>query len=167
MHVMSHALHHGSSVFEGCAPMTLPRGPASSACRSTPAACSDPAKIYWMDVPSSESEVNEACRTVVRENGLKSGYPRPLALSATWASCIRRWMPRPTSWLRLLPWGAYLGEEGLKTEWMCASPLEPARPNTIPTGAKAGGGQLSLPAHQPRGQGNGFAEGLALDETAI
>ena len=124
----------------------------------------DSAKIYWMDVPYSESEVNEACRTVVRENGLKSGYLRPLAFVGNVGLGLHPPLDAKADLMvAALPWGAYLGEEGLKTEWMCASP-----PGTgsLPTPSRPvpRRGQLSLfPAHQPRGQAQRLRRGLALD----
>ena len=119
----------------------------------------DSAKIYWMDVPYSESEVNEACRTVVRENGLKSGYLRPLAFvgNVGWG-CIRRWMPRPTSWSRPCPGAPTSVKRAEKRVDVCVTSWNRLAPNTIPTGAKAGGNYL-FPAHQPRGQAQRLRRG--------
>ena len=120
----------------------------------------DSAKIYWMDVPYSESEVNEACRTVVRENGLKSGYLRPLAFVGNVGLGLHPPLDAKADLMvAALPWGAYLGEEGLKNGWMCASP-----PGTgsLPTPSRPvpRRGQLSLfPAHQPRGQAQRLRRG--------
>ena len=79
VHVMSHALHYGSSVFEGVRAYDTPKGTCIFRLQEHTRRLFDSAKIYWMEVPYSEAEVNEACRAVVRENGLKSGYLRPLA----------------------------------------------------------------------------------------
>ena len=73
----------------------------------------DSAKIYWMDVPYSEADVNEACRTVVRENGLKSGYLRPLAFVGNVGLGLHPPLDAKADLMvAALPWGAYLGKRG-------------------------------------------------------
>ena len=118
-----------------------------------------------MDVPYSESEVNEACRTVVRENGLKSGYLRPLAFVGNVGLGLHPPLDAKADLMvAALPWGAYLGEEGLKNGVdVCVTSWNRLAPNTIPTGAKAGGNYLSSQLISREAKRNGFAEGLALD----
>ena len=79
VHVMTHALHYGSSVFEGIRAYDTPAGPAIFRLKEHIQRLFDSAKIYWMDMPYSKEAICEACRVIVRENGLKSGYLRPLA----------------------------------------------------------------------------------------
>ncbi|WFO51283.1 branched-chain amino acid transaminase [Aeromonas veronii] len=165
VHVMSHALHYGSSVFEGVRAYDTPKGTCIFRLQEHTRRLFDSAKIYWMDVPYSESEVNEACRTVVRENGLKSGYLRPLAFVSNVGLGLHPPLDAKADLMvAALPWGAYLGEEGLKNGVdVCVTSWNRLAPNTIPTGAKAGGNYLSSQLISREAKRNGFAEGLALD----
>ncbi|BBR12579.1 branched-chain amino acid transaminase [Aeromonas caviae] len=165
VHVMSHALHYGSSVFEGVRAYDTPKGTCIFRLQEHTRRLFDSAKIYWMDVPYSESEVNEACRTVVRENGLKSGYLRPLVFVGNVGLGLHPPLDAKADLMvAALPWGAYLGEEGLKNGVdVCVTSWNRLAPNTIPTGAKAGGNYLSSQLISREAKRNGFAEGLALD----
>ncbi|WP_429168236.1 branched-chain amino acid transaminase [Aeromonas rivipollensis] len=165
VHVMSHALHYGSSVFEGVRAYDTPRGTCIFRLQEHTRRLFDSAKIYWMDVPYSEFEVNEACRTVVRENGLKSGYLRPLVFVGNVGLGLHPPLDAKADLMvAALPWGAYLGEEGLKNGVdVCVTSWNRLAPNTIPTGAKAGGNYLSSQLISREAKRNGFAEGLALD----
>ena len=79
VHVMTHALHYGSSVFEGCAPTRRPAWP-SSACATTRAGCSTRPRSTASRCRSPPEQINEACRQVIAANGLKRGaYLRPIA----------------------------------------------------------------------------------------
>lgn len=165
VHVMSHALHYGSSVFEGVRAYDTPKGTCIFRLQEHTRRLFDSAKIYWMDVPYSETEVNEACRTVVRENGLKSGYLRPLVFVGNVGLGLHPPLDAKADLMvAALPWGAYLGEEGLKNGVdVCVTSWNRLAPNTIPTGAKAGGNYLSSQLISREAKRNGFAEGLALD----
>ena len=77
VHVMTHALHYGSSVFEGMRAYDTPRGPALFRAREHVRRLRDSARIYRMDLPFDEAELVDACRAAVRENGLASAYLRP------------------------------------------------------------------------------------------
>ncbi|MFQ2203411.1 branched-chain amino acid transaminase [Aeromonas hydrophila] len=165
VHVMSHALHYGSSVFEGVRAYDTPKGTCIFRLQEHTRRLFDSAKIYWMDIPYSEAEVNEACRTVVRENGLKGGYLRPLAFVGNVGLGLHPPLDAKADLMvAALPWGAYLGEEGLKNGVdVCVTSWNRLAPNTIPTGAKAGGNYLSSQLISREAKRNGFAEGLALD----
>ncbi|MCK2085929.1 branched-chain amino acid transaminase [Aeromonas sp. 3925] len=165
VHVMSHALHYGSSVFEGVRAYDTPKGTCIFRLQEHTRRLFDSAKIYWMEVPYSEAEVNDACRTVVRENGLKSGYLRPLAFVGNVGLGLHPPLDAKADLMvAALPWGAYLGEEGLKNGVdVCVTSWSRLAPNTIPTGAKAGGNYLSSQLISREAKRNGFAEGLALD----
>lgn len=147
VHVMSHALHYGSSVFEGVRAYDTPKGTCIFRLQEHTRRLFDSAKIYWMDVPYSESEVNEACRTVVRENGLKSGYLRPLAFVGNVGLGLHPPLDAKADLMvAALPWGAYLGEEGLKTGWMCASPPGTGSLPTPSRPVPRRGATISLPS---------------------
>ncbi len=165
VHVMTHALHYGSSVFEGIRAYDTPKGPAIFRLEEHIQRLYDSAKIYWMEVPFSAEQLSEACRAVIRDNGLKSGYLRPLAFVGNVGLGLHP--PKHAHVdviVAALPWGAYLGEEGLKNGVdVAVSSWNRLAPNTIPTGAKAGGNYLSSQLISREAKRHGYAEGIALD----
>ena len=165
VHVMTHALHYGSSVFEGIRAYDTPKGPAIFRLQEHIQRLFDSAKIYWMDMPYSKEAICEACRLTVRENGLKSGYLRPLAFVGNVGLGLHPPKDAHTDvMIGALPWGAYLGEEGLKNGVdVAVSSWNRLAPNTIPTGAKAGGNYLSSQLISREAKSHGYAEGIALD----
>lgn len=165
VHVMTHALHYGSSVFEGIRAYDTPNGPVIFRLKEHIQRLFDSAKIYWMDMPFTPEQLCEACRVTVRENGLKSGYLRPLAFVGNVGLGLHPPKDAHTDvMIGALPWGAYLGEEGLKQGVdVAVSSWNRLAPNTIPTGAKAGGNYLSSQLISREAKRNGYAEGIALD----
>ncbi len=165
VHVMTHALHYGSSVFEGIRAYDTPNGPVIFRLKEHIQRLFDSAKIYWMDMPFTQEQLCEACRVTVRENGLKSGYLRPLAFVGNVGLGLHPPKDAHTDvMIGALPWGAYLGEEGLKQGVdVAVSSWNRLAPNTIPTGAKAGGNYLSSQLISREAKRNGYAEGIALD----
>lgn len=165
VHVMTHALHYGSSVFEGIRAYDTPNGPAIFRLQEHIQRLFDSAKIYWMDMPYSKDAICEACREIVRANGLKSGYLRPLAFVGNVGLGLHPPKDAHTDvMIGALPWGAYLGEEGLKNGVdVAVSSWNRLAPNTIPTGAKAGGNYLSSQLISREAKRHGYAEGIALD----
>lgn len=165
VHVMTHALHYGSSVFEGIRAYDTPNGPVIFRLKEHIQRLFDSAKIYWMDMPFTQEQLCEACRVTVRENGLKSGYLRPLAFVGNVGLGLHPPKDAHTDvMIGALPWGAYLGEEGLKQGVdVAVSSWSRLAPNTIPTGAKAGGNYLSSQLISREAKRNGYAEGIALD----
>lgn len=165
VHVMTHALHYGSSVFEGIRAYDTPKGTVIFRLKEHIQRLFDSAKIYWMDMPYSQQEVCDACRLTVRENGLKFGYLRPLAFIGNVGLGLNPPKDANTDvMIGALPWGAYLGEEGLKNGVdVGVSSWNRLAPNTIPTGAKAGGNYLSSQLIAREAKRHGYTEGIALD----
>ena len=80
VHVLAHALHYGSSVFEGVRAYAVPGGVSIFRLRDHTRRLFDSAKIHRIQIPFSEEQLNDACRQVVAVNELKSGaYLRPVA----------------------------------------------------------------------------------------
>src|ERR1043165_10117660 len=80
VHVLSHALHYGSSVFEGVRAYEAPRGPAIFRLRDHTRRLFDSAKIYRIHIPFTEDQLSHAQREVIAQNGLARGaYLRPVA----------------------------------------------------------------------------------------
>ncbi|UVK78571.1 MAG: branched-chain-amino-acid aminotransferase [Sodalis sp. Ffu] len=165
VHVMSHVLHYGSSVFEGIRCYDSYKGPVVFRHREHMQRLHDSAKIYRMPVSQSVDQLIEACRAVLRKNTLVSAYIRTLVFIGDVGMGVN---PPPGYTTDVIiaafPWGAYLGEEALNQgiDAMVSS-WNRAAANTIPTAAKAGGNYLSSMLVGSEARRHGYQEGIALD----
>ncbi|WP_392561687.1 branched-chain amino acid transaminase [Orbus sturtevantii] len=165
VHVMSHALHYGSSVFEGVRCYDTYSGPAVFRHREHMQRLHDSAKIYRLPVSYSVDELMEATRQTLVKNNLKSAYIRPLIFIGD----VGMGVNPPAGYntdviIAAFPWGAYLGEDALDQgiDAMVSS-WNRSAPNTIPTAAKAGGNYLSSLLVGSEARRHGYQEGIALD----
>ncbi|WP_338559221.1 branched-chain amino acid transaminase [Erwinia sp. E_sp_B04_7] len=163
--VMSHALHYGTSVFEGVRCYDSHKGPVVFRHREHMQRLRDSAKIYRFPVSQSVDELMEACREVLRVNKLKSAYIRPLVFVGD----VGLGVNPPDGFntdviIAAFPWGAYLGAEALEQgiDAMVSS-WNRVAPNTLPTAAKAGGNYLSSLLVGSEARRHGYQEGIALD----
>jgi len=164
VHVLSHALHYGSSVFEGIRAYATPAGTQIFRLGAHTRRLLDSAKIHRIGIPWSAAEINAACKEVVLRNGLKSAYIRPLAYRGYGDVGV---VPKDGHPVELAvaawEWGAYLGPEAVeKGVDVCVSSWQRVAPNTIPALAKAGGNYLSSTLVGFEARDRGFAEGIAL-----
>ncbi|GAO01575.1 branched-chain amino acid transaminase [Anaeromyxobacter sp. PSR-1] len=113
VHVLTHALHYGIGVFEGIrAYEQAGGGSAVFRLREHIQRLFDSARIMLMELPFSPGDVERACVEVLKANGLKAGYIRPLAFFG--AGSMGVGAPNPVQVLvAAWPWGAYLSEEGM------------------------------------------------------
>ena len=165
VHVLSHALHYGSSVFEGIRVYATPSGPRAFRLSDHMTRMYNSAKLYRMPMPFAQDELERACKQVVTENGLEKGaYIRPVAFRGMAGLGLTAKDGSPVEVaVAAFEWGAYLGEEGLRNGVdVCVSSWQRVAPNTIPAGAKAAGGYLSSQLISMEAKRNGFAEGIGL-----
>ncbi|MBD8515051.1 branched-chain amino acid transaminase [Photobacterium sp. WH77] len=165
VHVLTHAMHYGTSVFEGIRCYETPNGPVVFRHREHMARLKDSAKIYRFPIPYTVDELMEACRETLRANKLNSAYIRPLGYVPNVGLGVCP--PNGTEMdliIAAFSWGSYLGEEALANgvDAMVSS-WNRAAPNTIPTAAKAGGNYLSSLLVGGEARRHGYAEGIALD----
>ncbi len=164
VHVMTHALHYGSSVFEGIRAYETPQGTAIFRLREHIRRLFDSCRIYRMDPPFTPDQVFEACRAVVRENGLKNAYIRPLVWRGYGEMGLNPLRLPVEVMVAAMEWGSYLGAEGLENGVdVHVSSWQRFAPNTLPAMAKAGGNYLSSQLIVMEAARNGYAEGIALD----
>jgi len=164
VHVMTHALHYGSSVFEGIRAYETPQGAAIFRLREHIRRLFDSCRIYRMDPPFTPDQVFEACRAVVRENGLQNAYIRPLVWRGYGEMGLNPLRSPVEVMVAAMEWGAYLGAEGLEHGVdVHVSSWQRVAPNTLPAMAKAGGNYLSSQLIIMEAARNGYAEGIALD----
>jgi branched-chain amino acid aminotransferase len=167
VHVMAHALHYGSSVFEGIRCYETPQGPTIFRLTDHIKRLFHSAKIYDIAIPYSLDELNAACREVIKANKLSRAYLRPIAFRGLGGFGLSAETPIDVA---VASWemGAYLGagvlEAGIDA---CVSSWQRFAPNTIPAGAKAGGNYLSGQLVAREARRLGFGEGIALASTGL
>ena len=166
-HVMSHALHYGSSVFEGIRSYATPDGAAIFRLTDHLNRLYQSAKIYDMVLPYSFDELAAACREVIRKNGLGASYLRPVAYRGLGGFGLSADTPIDVA-VAAWPMGLYLGSEALQNGIdACVSSWQRFAPNTIPAGAKAGGNYLSGQLIAREARRLGFGEGIALASSGL
>lgn len=165
VHVLSHALHYGTSVFEGIRAYETPDGPAVFRLDDHLARLERSAAMYYMPLPYTRDELRQAVHACVATNELQSCYIRPIAfrgygtmglfpLEATVDVAIAAW-----------EWGAYLGEDGLKSGIRAkVASWRRIGNNTIPAHAKAGGQYLNSILAKVETHKAGYAEAILLNE---
>ena len=165
VHVLTHALHYGSSVFEGIRVYKTPDGPKVFRLTDHMQRLYDSAKIYRMPIPYSLDELIDVCKDVIVANKLVNGaYVRPIAMRGYGEIGLAPKADHPVDVaIAAWEWGAYLGADGLeKGVDVCVSSWQRVAPNTLPALAKAGGNYLSSQLISVEAKQRGFAEGIAL-----
>jgi len=163
-HVLTHALHYGSSVFEGVrAYDTKHKGVCIFRNRDHVERLLFSARVYRIGIDYSVEELMQASRDVVRENDLTSAYIRPVAYLGYGEMGPSSQDVVSEVAIAAFPWGAYLGEEGMKNGVdVGISSWRRMAPGTVPAGVKAGGNYLSSRLVSMEAKDNGYAEGIGL-----
>jgi branched-chain amino acid aminotransferase len=165
IHVLSHVVSYGSSVFEGIRCYATPAGPAIFRLHDHVRRMADSAKIYRMDLPYSRAELAEALQELVRVNEMDSCYLRPIAIRAYGDIGVNPLHNPVDVYLACWNWGKYLGEEALAEGVdVCISSWKRIAPNTLPALAKAGANYMNSQLIKMEAITNGSTEGIALDE---
>jgi branched-chain amino acid aminotransferase len=165
VHVLSHALHYASCVFEGERAYATPQGVQMFRLRDHTRRLFDSAKIYRMDIPYTQEEINAACKEIIVANALNRGaYLRPFVFRGYGEIGVAPKIPPPIETVvAAFDWGAYLGAEGLENGIdVCVSSWQRLAPNTIPSLGKAAGNYLSSQLISMEAKRLGFAEGIGL-----
>lgn len=172
VHVSTHALHYGSSVFEGIRAYATPDGAAVFRLQPHTKRLINGAKIMRIDVPFSEEEINHAIVETIARNGHEACYIRPIIFRGAGALGLEgRKIPAmnkagtPTEVVVFtMEWGKYLGEDEIENgaDVMISSWRRMA-PDTHPALVKAGGNYVNSQLVSMEAHDNGFAEGIALD----
>lgn len=164
VHVMTHALHYGSSIFEGIRSYPTPKGTAIFRLGPHIRRLWDSCKIYGMEIPFTPEQISQACRDVIKANGFTNSYLRPLVWRGEGPLGLDGKNNPIETMVAAVEWGAYLGADGLKNGVdVMVSSWNRLAANTIPTMAKAGGNYLSSYLIKNEALRNGYNEGIALD----
>ena len=168
VHVSAHALHYGSSVFEGLRVYATPAGPAYFRLADHTRRLFESARVYEIDIGYSQEAINAACRELIRANGLSSAYVRPIVFRGAGGLGVLAGAGAPVEVSILaLHWGAYLGAALTEGADVCVSSWHRPAPNTFPSWAKAGGNYLSSQLIGMEARRGGYAEGIALGSNGL
>src|ERR1700761_687554 len=161
IHVMSHVVHYGSSVFEGIRCYTQPGGAGVFRLPEHSQRLLDSAKIYRMPVPYTAEQLSTAVVDVIEANGVTPCYIRPIAFRGYGEIGVNPLKSPVDVYIANFPWGKYVpGNEGAD---VCVSSWNRLAPNTMPSLAKAGANYMNSQLIRMEAEINGYDEGIALD----
>jgi len=164
VHVLSHALHYGSSVFEGIRCYDNSRGPAVFCLQQHVRRMYDSCKVYRMEIPYGPDEMSQAILDTVAKNGLSSCYIRPLVFRGYNQLGVEPRTCPVQVIIAVWEWGAYLGAEALEQGVdVGVSSWRRMAPDTFPAGVKAGGHYTHSQLIRMEAAEHGYSEGIALD----
>ncbi len=164
IHVCSHVIHYGSSVFEGMRVYKTPNGPAAFRLRDHSQRLLNSAKLYRMDVGYTVEEIDNAILQTVGINNLEACYVRPVAYRGYGSLGVDPSACPVDLAIAVWPWGQYLGPEALENGVeVCVSSWHRMAPNTMPAMAKAGANYMNSQLIKLEAISHGYVEGIALD----
>ena len=169
VHVMSHVLHYGSSIFEGIRCYATNDGPAIFRLKEHMQRFLNSAKIYRMDHEWTLDQLCDASVELVDRSGLEQCYIRPIlfrSLDEAKPAFGVNPFPNPLAcYIGAWDWGKYLGDEAIeKGVDVCVSTWNRLTPNSMPAMAKSGANYMNSQLIKMEALLNGFAEGIALDD---
>ncbi len=168
IHVGAHVIHYGSSVFEGIRCYTTADGPAIFRLDAHMERLFNSAKIYWMDLPWSLEQLNEAIIETIQVNRLQSCYIRPVVYRGFNQLGVNPLDCPVEVAIMVWEWGKYLGTEALEQGVdVCVSSWNRPAPNTLPVMAKAAANYMNSQLIKVDAVKGGFVEGIALDTQGL
>ena len=166
IHVLSHVVSYGSSVFEGVRCYETLSGPAIFRLKEHTRRLFDSAKVYRIDVPFTQEELVHAQIELVRVNQLRSCYIRPIILRGYGNMGVLPFGNPTEVYMACWEWGKYLGDDALAQGVdVCVSSWTRIAPNTLPALAKAAGNYMNSQLIRMQAHLDGYAEAIALDDT--
>jgi branched-chain amino acid aminotransferase len=164
IHVLSHVVSYGSSVFEGIRAYATPKGPAVFRLGPHVRRLYDSARVYRMEMPYPAAEITQAICETVRINRLPSAYIRPIVFRGYGEMGVYPLNCPVQVIVAAFEWGRYLGAEALeKGVDACIASWARMAPNTFPAMAKCGANYANAQLIKMESIRNGYTEGIALD----
>ena len=163
IHVMSHVIHYGSSVFEGVRCYALPGGPAIFRAKEHMQRLLDSAKIYRIDVDYTVEELIAGMSDLVKNNGAWPCYIRPIILRGYGEAGVNPSNSPTEVYICNYPWGKYLTSDSGEGADVCVSSWTRIAPNTLPAMAKSAANYMNSQLIKMEAIINGYVEGIALD----
>ena len=168
IHVLSHVVSYGSSVFEGLRCYETANGPAIFRAPEHARRLLDSGRIYRMEIPYSIEQLTQAMVETIRANQLRSCYIRPIAIRGYGDVGVLPFSNPIETYIAVWEWGKYLGEEAVAQGVdVCISSWTRIAPNTLPALAKAGANYMNSQLIRMEAAKNGYAEGIALDNNGF
>jgi branched-chain amino acid aminotransferase len=165
IHVLSHALHYGSGVFEGIRAYETGRGPAVWHLDEHLKRLFRSAKLYHMDIPYSGDAITDAIKDVIRANGLNACYVRPVVLRGYGEMGVNPLNAPINMFIAVWPWGAYLGEDALENGvTIKISSWRRNSQNALPSSAKATGQYINGVLAKMESVMAGYDEAVLLND---
>ena len=164
IHVLSHVVHYGTSVFEGIRAYKNEKGVAVFRLKEHVQRLFDSAKIYKIDIPFTQEEIEEAILETVRINDLDGCYIRPIVFRGYGELGVNPLNCPVNVVIAAWEWGSYLGEEGMANgvDIGVSSWRKPA-PDTFPALAKCGANYMNSQLAKMEAIDNGYDEAIMLD----
>jgi branched-chain amino acid aminotransferase len=167
LHVMSHVIHYGSSVFEGVRCYALPNGPAIFRAKGHMQRLLDSAKVYRIDVDFTVEDLIAGMADVIKNNGVWPCYIRPIVLRGYGEAGVNPFNSPTEVYICNYPWGKYLTSDTHEGADVCVSSWTRIAPNTLPAMAKSGANYMNSQLIKMEAVLNGYAEGIALDKSGF
>jgi branched-chain amino acid aminotransferase len=169
IHVMSHVVNYGSSVFEGIRCYNTTKGSAVFRLSDHMQRLINSAKIYRMDTTFDRDTFCDAAVELIKQSGLDECYIRPLIIrgldDAKPAFGVNPFPNPIDAYIAAWEWGKYLGEEALESGIdVCVSSWTRITSNSMPAMAKAGANYMNSQLIKMEALLGGFSEGIALDD---
>ncbi|HEX5938145.1 MAG TPA: branched-chain amino acid transaminase [Actinomycetota bacterium] len=166
VHVLSHAVHYGSGVFEGIRAYETARGPAVWRLDEHLRRLFRSAKLYHIEIPYSLEALTQATKDVISANGLDSCYIRPLVLRGYGEMGVNPLDAPVDVAVAVWPWGAYLGEDALEQGVRIKiSSWRRNNQNSLPAAAKATGQYINSVLAKVESLKAGYDEAVMLNES--
>jgi len=165
VHVLTHALHYGTGVFEGIRAYETERGTAIFRHADHLDRLEKSARLYYMDLPHSKELLREATHELIARNGFRSCYIRPLLFRGSGPMGLNPLENQVEAMIAVWEWGAYLGEEG-KQKGVRAkvSSWRRISPDSLIPHAKASGQYLNSVLAKIESIKAGYEEAIMLDD---
>src|SRR5438270_5581107 len=163
IHVMSHVVNYGSSIFEGIRCYALPSGPAIFRAQDHIQRLLDSSKIYRIDVDFTRDDLVNGMVELVKNNGVWPCYIRPIVLRGYGEAGVNPFHSPTEVYICNYPWGKYLGSDAEQGCDVCVSSWTRIAPNTLPAMAKSGANYMNSQLIKMEAIVNGYVEGIALD----
>lgn len=164
IHVLSHVVHYGTSVFEGIRCYDTKKGSAIFRLEDHIKRLFSSGKIYRMEVPYTVEEICEACKLTITENNLKSGYIRPIVFRGYGEIGVNPLGNPINAVVASWEWGKYLGDDALENGVdVTFSTWRRLAPDTMPSMAKAGANYMNSQLAKMEAIEYGFDEAIMLD----
>jgi branched-chain amino acid aminotransferase len=164
VHVTTHALHYGSSVFEGVRAYATPEGPAAFRLQPHTKRLLNSCKIARIQSPFTEDEINAAIIEIIARNKHEACYIRPLIFRGAGPLGVEGRKNPVDAVIFTMEWGRYLGQEAIEGGVdVQVSSWRRIAPDTFASLAKIGGQYVNSQFVSMEAHDNGFSEGIALD----